>query len=117
MHAGSLRPKIWQVLPISDIGTCKHPAFVKMIELKAKLDKSIDQNVEYIDNGKQYRAACNHNDQISAKIRKLGDDAYLIYIVLQGSLSTFVDYRNDEAYLEYEGKGNWFNIRELREMS
>lgn len=40
-------------------------------ELIRRLESSIDQYVEYIDDGRQYRDACAHNDKINAEISKL----------------------------------------------
>ena len=39
-------------------------------EYIAKLEKGIDQYVEYIENGKQYRDAVESNRKIEAKIKK-----------------------------------------------
>ena len=39
-------------------------------ELIDRLEKSIDPYVEYIDDGKQYREACAHNDKIRKEIAK-----------------------------------------------
>ena len=40
-------------------------------ELIRRLESSIDLYVEYIDDGRQYREACAHNDKINAEISKL----------------------------------------------
>ena len=40
-------------------------------ELIEKLEKSIDRYVEYIDDGGQYEAACEHNRKIAEEIDRM----------------------------------------------
>ena len=40
-------------------------------EILRRLESSIDQYVEYIDDGRQYREACDRNDKIRAEIAEI----------------------------------------------